>query len=180
MSSQAEKKDNSTPTDEAGGGKKSKKKLMLIVALVALLLVGGGSAWFFMQKSAHAEQDTEEAAEAPKAKKKPKKGEPALPPVFVALDPFTVNLQPNRQFLQATFNLQVATAEEAATLKNYLPQIRSRLLLMLSGKTAEEISTIEGKNQLTKEILDLVNEPLASGMPSLDVANVFITSFVIQ
>lgn len=178
MSSQAAKVDKSAPTDEAAGGKKSKKKLILIVALVLLLLIGGGgAAWFFLFKPADASHDTEEGAAADA---KHKKSEPMLPPVFVALDPFTVNLQENRQFLQASFNLQFATAAEAANLKNYLPQIRSRLLLLLSGKTAEQIATLEGKNQLTKEILDLVNEPLAPGVPSLDAANVFITSFVIQ
>ncbi len=180
MSSQATKVDKSDPTDEAAGGKKSKKKLILIVALVLLLLIGGGgAAWFFLHRSADASHDTE-AGVAADAEGKHKKSEPMLPPVFVALDPFTVNLQENRQFLQASFNLQFATAAEAANLKNYLPQIRSRLLLLLSGKTAEQIATLEGKNQLTKEILDLVNEPLAPGVPSLDAANVFITSFVIQ
>ncbi len=161
--------------DNAEGGKKSKKKLILIAAIVAvLLLVGGGAGWYFL---AHKAGDDEEHAEeaAPKKKK-----EPTPPPVFVAMDPFTVNLQPTGQFLQVSFSLQFADQHASEELKAYMPQIRSRLLLLLSSKTVEEISTVDGKDKLVQEIMDQIKTPLASGMEPLAVTNVFITSFVIQ
>ena len=165
---------NNDSTENTPDGKKSKKKLILIVAAALLvLLAGAGAAWFFLLRS-H-EPAHEETVEVKKEKANPK-----APPVFVALDPFTVNLQPSGQFLQTSLTLQVETAADAEHLKAYLPQIRSRLLLMLSGKTAEEISTVEGKNQLTLEIMALLKLPLATGMEPLQVSNVFITSFVIQ
>ena len=166
---------NNDSTENAPDGKKSKKKLILIiVAVLVVLLAGAGAGWFFLLRS------HEPTNEEPEEVKKKEKANPAALPVFVALDPFTVNLQPSGQFLQISLTVQVETAADSEHLKAYLPQIRSRLLLMLSGKTAEEISTVEGKNQLTLEIMALLKLPLASGMEPLQVSNVFITSFVIQ
>ena len=162
--------------NNAEGGKKSKKKLILIAAIVAvLLLIGGGAGWYFL---AHKAVDEEEHAE--EAPKKKKKAEPAAPPVFVAMDPFTINLQPTGQFLQVSFSLQFADQHASEELKAYMPQIRSRLLLLLSSKTVEEISTVDGKDKLVQEIMDQIKTPLASGMEPLEISNVFITSFVIQ
>ena len=170
---------NNDPTENAPGGKKSKKKLILIiVAALMVLLAGAGAAWFFLLRS-HQQEDEQEIEKQVEVKKKDK-ANPAAAPVFVALDPFTVNLQPSGQFLQTSLTLQVETPADAEHLKAYLPLIRSRLLLLLSGKMAEEISTVEGKNQLTQEVMALLKQPLASDMEPLQISNVFITSFVIQ
>ncbi len=155
----------------AAAPKKSKKKFVLILIILLVLLgAGGGAAWYFMGKDAGG------AAQA-KAKQAPK------PPVFMVIEPFTVNLQPDGagdQFLQVAFSLQVATEKDVDTIKLYLPQVRSRLLLLLSGKKASEISTIEGKKALSEEIIAQVKQPFAPGAPPQNVSNVFFTSFVIQ
>lgn len=150
--------------------KKSSKKLFLIVAVLAILIGGGGAAWYFTSQG---------AGDKPKAHPK----EPAKPPVFLVIEPFTVNLQPEDagdQYLQVAFSLQVADEKEVDTVKLYLPQVRSRLLLLLSGKKASEISTVEGKKKLADEIIKQVNQPLTPGEPPLHIKNVFFTSFVIQ
>jgi flagellar FliL protein len=152
--------------------KKSNKKLILI-AVAALILLGGGgggAAWYFMRGSS--------APSAPAAAKV----EPAKAPVFVVMEPFTVNLQSENgdQFLQITFTLQVADAVEEELLKSYMPQLRSRLLLLLSSKKASEISTVEGKNKLQDEIIATVNQPFAPNGKPQNVSHVFFTSFVIQ
>ncbi len=162
---------NPNPTEDAADGKKSKKTLILIVVLVlVVLLVGAGAAFFLLRSKEPAHEKEEEV----------KKAAPAAPPVFVALDAFTVNLPPTGQFLQTSLTLQVETPADAEQLKVYMPKIRSRLLLLLSGKTAEELSTVEGKNQLTQEVMTQLKEPLSAGASPLKVSNVFITSFVIQ
>jgi len=160
----------STP-DPAEGKSKSRLPIILI-ALVIVLAGGGAGAWFFMnQKSADHKQA---AHEAPKE---------AAPPVFLPLESFTVNLQPgegNEQFLQTNLTLQVPDQAQADLLKAYMPNVRSRLLLLLSSKKANEILTVEGKTKLTQEILEIFKEPLMPGGPKATVSNVLYTSFVVQ
>lgn len=161
---------NAAPDANAapGGGK---KKLIIIIAAV-LLLLGGGGAWFFMMKKNQDHAVAEEEHEPPPAK--------TSTPVFLALDPFTLNLRGNGRFLQAAFTLQMKNEEESGKLKLYMPQLRSRMLLLLSSKTSEELGQVEGKNQLLTEIQQLLDEPMAPDMKPIKVLHVLITSFVIQ
>src|SRR5271165_4565095 len=132
--------------------KKSNKKLILIAVAALILLGGGGGAAWFLTRGGEAASKTTAKAEAP-----------AKLPVFVVMEPFTVNLQSENgdQFLQITFTLQVPDSGQEELLKTYMPQLRSRLLLLLSSKKAAEISTIEGKKKLTDEIIATVNQPFS-------------------
>jgi flagellar FliL protein len=146
-----------------------KKLIIIIIAALAVLGGGGGAAWYFMQ---------------PKAdhKKEVKKEEPAHAPVFVTLETFTVNLQPDpdEKFLQLDLSMQVANAEEAEALKAQMPAVRNRLLMLLTSKKATDISSMEGKKQLSDEIVTEVKKPFAAGAKPQEILGVFFTSFVIQ
>ena len=160
-----------------GGG--SKKKLIIIAAgVLVLALAGGGAAWFFMQGGDSAQQ-----AEDPKAAKKAKKAKPVGPPVYVPVDQFVVNLQPEaegEQYLQLAFTLQVPSLEESEIVKSNMPKVRSRILLLLSSKHASEINTPEGKQQLAREIMAQLNQPFDEGGDEQEVSEVLFTAFIIQ
>lgn len=147
---------------------KNKKKGLIIAAAAVLVLAGGGgAAWHFMAPSAHAEKKVEKKA----------------PPVFVVLEPLTVNLQHGEegdQYLQIAMTAQVGEPEQAEMMKLYMPQIRSRLLLLISGKKAADISTPEGKKKLADEVLEKIRQPYSITGPSQVALDVFFTSFVIQ
>lgn len=160
------------PKKEADGEAKPKKsKLLLIVLiLVVVLAAGGGAAWYFLiHKPAAAEHEAPKV-EAPK------------PPVFLPLDTFTVNLQSEEgeRFLQTGMTLQLASQEQVDQIKLYMPHVRSRLLLLLSSKRAQDILPAEGKNKLAQEIMDVLNQPFSPGGPSIKVTSVLFTSFVVQ
>jgi flagellar FliL protein len=161
----------------AGGGKK--KMFAIVGALVVVLGLGGaGAAWFMMHNGGG-----EEAAEAPKKEhgsKKKKKAE--APAEYLAVEPFTVNLQPETgdQYLQVAFTLQVDGPEQAEVIKANMAKVRSRVLLLLSGKKASEINTVEGKQQLAGEILAVVKEPFDQHGDEQEVSDVLFTSFIIQ
>lgn len=175
----AEAKAEAAPAD---GGKK--KLLIIIIALVLVLAAGGaGAAWFFLHKAPAATAAAEAEEEAPVKKSKSKhKGKPVAP-VFVPVDPFTVNLQPDGngdQYLQLAFTLEVEGLEEVELVKNNMPKVRSRVLLLLSGKRASEINTPEGKKQLGDEIVKLCQQPFEERGAQQDVTDVLFTSFIIQ
>lgn len=145
------------PIPEGAAPAKGKSKLLVIVvALVAVLAVGGGgAAWFFHQKSANA--DVKAEGEGGKSAKKAESGKP---PVFVTLENFTVNLTGGDHFMQLGLVLQLKDEETAEKVKSYLPLIRSKVLLLLSAKTAEELETPKGKQALIAEIMTSAREPL--------------------
>jgi len=151
-------------------GKKSKSKMFILIGAV-VLAAGGGGAWYFMGHKAEA---PEKGAHA--------RPNPAAPPVFAQMDPFTVNLQADggEQFLQTAFTLKVGSQADVDAIKLYLPQVRSRVLLLLSSKRGADIATVEGKKKLAEEIIEQLTQPFAKGAQPLEVTDVFFTAFVIQ
>jgi flagellar FliL protein len=158
-------------TSEAGPAKSNKKILFLVLGIVLLVIAAaGGGAWYFVSANTH------QQAGAPKPA-------PAKPPMFMTLEPFTVNLameEGQQQFLQVGMTLQVAGQEQADMLKLYMPQVRSRLLILLSSKKASEILSVEGKKKLAADIVAQLKQPFAAQGPQPQVFDVFFTSFVVQ
>lgn len=150
----------------------SKKKLLvMIIAGVLILGAAGGTAFVMTRPSKDHKGD------------EPKKKEVSAEPQFVKIDSFTVNLQPengNEQYLQIEFQLQVGDLLEVDLFKKNMPKARSRLLLLLSGKRASEINTVEGKRALAAEIMAVMRQPFADkGEPQV-VTDVLFTNFIIQ
>ncbi|QJE00936.1 flagellar basal body-associated protein FliL [Massilia forsythiae] len=162
----------------AAGGKS--KLIIIILAVVILLGAGGGAAWYFLHGNADAHAEEAEAPKKEKSAKKKKKDE--HPPEYLAIEPFTVNLQPENgdQYLQVAFTLEVDGPEQSELIKTNMAKVRSRVLLLLSGKKASEISSVEGKQQLAGEILAAVKEPFAAHGDEQEVSDVLFTSFIIQ
>lgn len=158
----------------AAGGAPKKKLLIIIIAAVLVLAGGGGAAWFFL----HGKAD-DAASEKSHSSKKAKK---AGPPVFVPIESFTVNLQPENgeQYLQIAITLQVEGEEQVELIKANMPKVRSRLLLLLSSKKASEINTSEGKKLLADEIIEQTRLPFEHKGEPQEVADVLFTSFIIQ
>lgn len=172
--------------------KKSKKLLIIILAAVLVVVLGGGGAAFMLlKKGDHAEDDEEAAEETFKTKKKDKKKDAHALPVFVNLDPFTVNLVPETgdQYLQVALSLEIEDAQSEPVLKAQMPKIRNNITLLLSAKKASELLPKEGKEHLAETLKDEVNsvfEPPKKNkkgelvMPEGPVKSVLFTSFIIQ
>ncbi|WP_374562160.1 flagellar basal body-associated protein FliL [Ideonella sp.] len=159
--------------------KKGKKKLIiLIAALVALLGIGGGGAVVYIKKKAAAEaaaaeeEDDSEGADTGRkaAAKESKKDEKHVPPVFVPLEPFVVNLADREadRFAQVGITLEVADAHTGDEIKAYMPAIRNNVLLLLAHKTSEELMEPEGKETLAKEVRREALRPMGIDLPDED------------
>ena len=160
-----------TSEEQIAAPKSSKKKLIIII--LALLIIIGGAAYYFLvlkAKSSHAEKPEKEVEAVIKA------------PVFVILETFTVNLASDEgeQYLQVESTLQVPEEKDAIAIKEHMPEVRNRLILLLSSKMASEIITLEGKNKLSQTMMDEVKKPFAGRKEPQHVTNLFFTSFVIQ
>jgi flagellar protein FliL len=175
----AQAKPKADPKADAAAAPAGSKKKLIVIAAAAVLLLGGGggAAWYFMQGG-----DGAAAHESPKESKKKKKKDAGIKPEYVPVEAFTVNLQPENgeQYLQVQFTLQVAGAEQATLVKDNMAIVRNRVLLLLSGKRASEISTVQGKQQLAAEIQAIVQEPFDKDGDEQDVTDVLFTSFIIQ
>jgi flagellar FliL protein len=168
MSKAPEKK---VETEEVAPVVKSKKKLIIIIisAVLVLGIAGVGGAIFLAKKNSG-------------SKEKEHKAEPAKPSVFVPIEPFVVNLQSESgdKFLQIAMTLQVPDEEQSNLIKLNMPQIRSRLVLLLSSKEATEILSSEGKEKLMEEIVTQVKIPFVARGPEQKINGVFFTSFIVQ
>ncbi len=165
-------------------GKGSKGKLIILLVSAVLLLGGGaGAGLYFTGAFASAEKvsvddedemedDEEEEEEAAKAAA-----------IYVDLHPaFTVNLQgkSKARFLQASVQVLTRDATVEEQIKQHSPMIRNKLVLLFSGKTSQELSTVEGKETLQNEARSAIETVLQSENSEGGVEAVFFTSFVMQ
>src|SRR4051812_45953664 len=122
--------------------KKSRKLLWTGIAAAVLLVLGaGGAAAYFALQPDDARAEGEPKSEPKKAAEK------AKPAIFVGLELFTVNLQPESgdHFLQTSLSLKVADSGVEQSIKLLMPEIRSRLIFVLSSKKPSELASTEGK-----------------------------------
>jgi flagellar FliL protein len=167
-----------TDVEEAAPAAKKKGGLLKSLLLLTLLLGGaGGGAWYYL----HDRQASEPKPGAGKgASAKPVSSKP---PVYVTLEPFTVNLQQedaSSQYLQVGLSLKVSDTAIVDAIKLHMPEIRNRVQLLLSGKKASEISTLEGKTTLSTDLTREIMLPLADSAAATGLDSVLFTSFVIQ
>jgi flagellar FliL protein len=178
---------------------KKKTKLLLIIIIAALVVVlGGGAAAFLLLKKPAADEELDEDADAPPAKVvKAKKKKPASgqPPVFLKLEPFVVKLQVVEQqqesYVQCIPELKLIDAPTAEMIKQYTPEIRHKILLILAGKTAAELGNPEGMQTLANQIRESINTTLLGEKPDPakeklnenddgPIVSVFFSSLIVQ
>ena len=139
--------------DAAAPKKGGRKLLIAAIAGVVLLLGGGGAgAYFWMKGGAH---DEEAAAAQAEAKRKAAR-------VFVTLDPFVVNLadRETERYAQVGVVLEVEGKEVETRLSAKMPAVRNEILLLISSKQADELTTRDGKQALAGEIAVASARPL--------------------
>lgn len=176
-----------------GEPKKSKKKLIIIIVVaVVLLAVIAGGVFFALKKKGGGEaagEDTEQSADEadsgdePAAKESDKKDEKEEEDTsskekgtILPLDPIIVNLQVKGSFLKVTMHLQFNEILQQEETEKKMPIIRNAVIRLLSAKAAADILTPDGKEQLSDEIVQAVNE----GLGTEEISGVYFTEFIVQ
>jgi len=147
--------------------------LPLIIALVLCVLIVSGAAvaatYFMMGGHDKNTAETEHARE------------PLPDPVFVAVAPFTINLQDDSgRVLYVRMSLKVADDKTAAYLTSYMPQVRNRILMTVSDQRADALVTSEGKQQLAATLRERIAQPLTADDDPIAVDDVLFTDFIVQ
>ena len=87
--------------------------------------------------------------------------------MFVTLEPFVVNLAGDVQhYLQVGIDLRIVDDHVNDQIKLHLPEIRNAVLLLLSSKSVEDLSSMEQKNRLRDELREAINKPLGIDTPA--------------
>jgi flagellar FliL protein len=149
MAKEAPKKTEDAGTADAKPKGKGKKLILIVVAAFVVIAIGAAAALFLLGGGS---EDHKEA-----------KAKPAKAPLFVNLEPFTVNLQPENgeQYLQVGTTLKIADKDVEEKIKVYMPEMRHRILLLLSGKKPSQLANPEGREALAEEIRSESNRILA-------------------
>lgn len=156
-------------TAEAGS---KNSPLMMIILVLVLVLIGANTYLLW---------DTRNLAAASAMGAQPVEPEPT-DPVFVTISPFTVNLQSDQfgpRLLYAGLTLEVPSEKVKNTLMKNMPSVRNRLLVLLSGQSAEKVAQSEGKKILAKSIMESLSAPY-QGEEVLAINDVLFTEFIVQ
>lgn len=146
--------------------------LLLALVIVMLAAAGGAGAWWFMF-GRHAAPHPAEVAAAPVVEVKP--------PVYTELKPFTVNVNDaDGRMLYVGLSLQMQDQADIQTLNQHLPEIRNRILMLLSSQKIDSLSSPQDKERLANDIKGCITSPLESATTTIGVRLVLFTDFIVQ
>jgi flagellar protein FliL len=153
---------------EASGGRL--KLVIIIVATVLVAMVAAGGAWYLFAGG----EPVAEAKPAAVAK---------LPLVYRPLEPALIgNIDgPGRvRFVQVGVVMATRDPKVLAAVDEHTPVIRNDLIMLLSGKTYEQLNTAEGKETTRQEMLDAIRSVLEDRTGDPGIESIYFTSFVMQ
>lgn len=170
-----------------------------LLMLLALLLVAAASiagTWFFLHWQAGRELSPvqigvggqgQAVAAQPGAQPTTFVAPPAAPaqvpaPIFIPLEPFTATVEDpeSERILRIGITLRVSDEQSRTRIEKYLPEVRSRVLMVLSAQTPQTIRTPQGKADIAKSVLTAVNRPFTPLPDGQYVTDVLFTEFVVQ
>jgi len=103
-------------------------------------------------------------------------------PIFITVEPFTVTLQSadSERLMHVGITLRVNDEQSRLRIEKYMPEVRSRILMLLSSQSPTTVQSAQGKVDLATAIAQAVNRPFAPLPDGQHVTDVLFTSFVVQ
>ncbi len=106
-----------------------------------------------------------------------------LPAIYLPIDPaFVVNFasQGKARFLQVTVEVMTRDPLMPDQITLHMPVIRNNLMLLFSSQSYDGVSTLEGKEALREEALEVLQQILEEETGDPGIEAVYFTSFVMQ
>ena len=184
-----EKKDQDKTQEEL----KKKGRLKLIIILLVILSLLGGGGYFAYKKFFAAKKQTTDAPKEKKGDKKQEeektkdKGEkkaegeqprPQLETSLVQLPTIIVNLADplGKRYLKVSIEIEVKGKDPGKLVEEKMAMIKDTLIMLLSSKTFDDISSLEKKYALKMEIAQRLNQIFEKPI----VTKVYFTDFLVQ
>jgi flagellar FliL protein len=170
---------------ESKSSSSSPSVLMRILALLAVLsvlaLTTVGGAWLYKNKHLDAllGGQSAQAAAAPSAVDPDSL---APNPIFVALDPFTVTLsdEDNERIVRMAITVRLEDPVSQERLSLYKPEVRNRILMVLSSQSPDNITHSETRLKLGQEIAQALSRPFEPLVAGQRIQGILFTEFVVQ
>lgn len=164
-----------SPAPSGGGGKSS----MVLIGLLVLNMAFIGGVGFMLwsgRKKEQAEPRLDQVIKGEASAQKKEEAEQEVMGKVIPLETFIVNLAgtKGRKVLKVNMEIEVKGEAILQEIDSRKAQIRDFIIIILSSKNYDEISTREGKDNLRNEIKDTLNSFLTKGK----IANVFFTEII--
>ncbi|CNI44826.1 flagellar basal body-associated protein FliL [Yersinia frederiksenii] len=162
---------------KANGGGKKFSPVVLLLMLISIVACALAGYTFYEMKNIK-----DNVSDSDNGKKAAPTPEPIMP-LYVPLDTFTVSLKPtpadSDPVLYIGLTLRVKDDSSKLLADQFLPEIRSRLFILLAHQSADRLSTEEGKNQLIEQIKSVVSKPLAPNQ-NIVATDVLFNAFILR
>jgi flagellar FliL protein len=160
-----EKEDAQSDEEKAAKPGKSNKSLFIVIGIIVVALAGGIAAYSLLFS-----KGGESAADTKHELKKDTKTS------LIALDSFVLNLAEQGRFLKVTMQFEIADQTNLPLVTERTPQLRDAIITLMSSKSAEALSSPEGKLQIKDELLLRANQAIGKDV----FKNLYFTEFVMQ
>ncbi|OZI75603.1 MULTISPECIES: flagellar basal body-associated FliL family protein [Bordetella] len=180
---------NSLPL-RAAGGSPILRGLFWLLALAIVAASSVAITWFVMHR-----QYSQPAAPVKLGVGQPGSGPaeavfvapPAAPaavpaPIFIPLEAFTVTLQSadSERILHVGITLRAGDEQTRTRIEKYMPEVRSRILMVLSAQSPAAAQSLQGKADMARAIVAAVNRPFSPLPDGQYVSDALFTAFVVQ
>ena len=171
-------KESPAPAPSTSSGSGKSQGLLIGLAIINMVSIGvvGFLLWKGRQKEAKEPKIEHVIKGEHDAQQKSNEDNSSTVKPVVPLETFIVNLSgaKGRRVARVNIELEVSDSKLVIELDQRKAQIRDIIIILLSGKTYEQISASDGRNLLREEIKDTVNAFLTKGK----IENVFFTDMV--
>ncbi|KLN96294.1 flagellar basal body-associated protein FliL [Moellerella wisconsensis] len=149
--------------------------LIILFTIFAMTGVMGGAGWWIL----HAEKENN--SQSVQIENELEVMPPA--PIFLPLSPFTINLisdDNKNRVIYIEITLRLADETTRQHLEQYMPEVRSRLLLLISRQNISELASDEGKLSLMSDIKEVLRPGLVVGGSEHTITDVLFTTFILR
>lgn len=162
----------------SSGGGGQKPIILYVLAIVNMAAIAGlGYMMYAGKKKDAAQPKLEHVIEGEHQTQEKEHGEHKdLIGKVIPLETFFVNLagSKGRRVAKISMEIELDNEKAAEEIDKRKAQIRDIIIMVLSSKTYEEVSSSSGKDSLRSEIRDTINSFLVQGK----ISNVFFTDFI--
>lgn len=145
--------------------KKGNKSLLIVIGILVLALAGGVAAYMQFAGGKGKQEEAKNQEKKPIAKT-----------ALIAIDPFVVNLAEQGRFLKVTMQFELGDVANQQIVTDKMPQLRDAIITLVSSKSADAVSSPEGKFQLKDDLLLRANQAVGKDI----FKNLYFTEFVMQ